>query len=70
MNPWKTPDADVGDLRLPMVVVCHCNDCRRATASVLPHVLALDITTVTVSVTSLTGPDDGGAGSKTSDQDE
>jgi hypothetical protein len=31
--PYHTPGVDIGDIRLPMSVICHCNGCRRATTS-------------------------------------
>lgn len=47
-NPYRTPGADVGDLRIPMAAICHCNDCRRATANILPMVLVTLLSTVSV----------------------
>lgn len=29
-NPYHTPGTDVGDIRLPTAVVCHCDGCRQA----------------------------------------
>ena len=56
MNPYKTPGADLGDARIPMVVVDHCNDCRRATGALLPMALITDITTVSATCTLRSDP--------------
>ena len=50
MNPYRTPGKDIGDLRVPMVCIDHCNDCRRATSSILPHALITEIRAVEASV--------------------
>jgi hypothetical protein len=52
LNPYHEPGADIGDLRLPMVAIDHCNDCRRATGSVIPMWIAAHLPTVTVSCRS------------------
>ena len=49
-NPYRTPGSDIGDLRVLFVAICHCNDCRRASANILPHVLVTDITGVNVAL--------------------
>lgn len=51
-TPYHTPGADIGDLRIPGIYIDHCNDCRRATSSILPTVLVCDIQTVQVSLLS------------------
>ena len=51
-NPYRTPGADIGDLRIPCTFIDHCNDCRRATSSVLPMALVTDITVVEAAVLS------------------
>lgn len=47
-TPYRTPGAtaeDVGgDLRLPMVAIDHCNNCRRATGALLPMALITETT--------------------------
>ncbi|KAK3713054.1 hypothetical protein LTR37_008739 [Vermiconidia calcicola] len=45
-TPYKTPGADIGDLRIPAVVMDHCNDCRRTTSSILPMGLICEAKTV------------------------
>lgn len=42
--------ADIGDVRIPMSVICHCNNCRSATGQVPSMVLITDITTVRASL--------------------
>jgi hypothetical protein len=48
-------------VRLPMVVACHCNDCRRATGQLLPIFICAPLDFVTVSLvprsSALTEPD-------------
>lgn len=51
-NPYRDPGADIGDLRLPMVAIDHCNDCRRATGSIIPMWLCAHLPTVSVKFTS------------------
>lgn len=47
---YCNPGADIpADARIPAVYVDHCNDCRRATSSVLPTWLVAETLTVTVS---------------------
>lgn len=36
MSPYKTPGANVGDLRIPCVLLCHCSSCRLGSNQVLP----------------------------------
>jgi len=36
-NPYRSPGADIGDLRIPFVALCHCNDCRAATPRSCPQ---------------------------------
>ena len=48
-TPYKTPGADIGDLRIPAVSMDHCNDCRRATSSILPMGPICDAKTVRAS---------------------
>ena len=55
LNPYHEPDTDIGGIRLPMVAIDHCNDCRRATGSVLPFWIAAHLPTVTASVRSRSG---------------
>ena len=50
MNPYHNEGVDVGDLRIPMSAVCHCNDCRSATSGILSVVLVTDVKTVQVSL--------------------
>lgn len=45
---YKTPDEDVGDLRFPMTAIDHCNDCRRATSSVIGMWLCAHYPTISV----------------------
>ena len=46
-NPYRTHGVKLDeDLRLPMVTVDHCNDCRRATGAILPMGLVTEISTV------------------------
>ena len=47
---YKNPGADIGDLRLPAVYMDHCNDCRRATASIMPMGLVCPTQMVRTSV--------------------
>ena len=55
-NPYRTPGAKLDeDLRVPMVAVDHCNDCRRATGAILPMFLVTAIETVDVSCVSRGG---------------
>lgn len=49
-NPYKTPGANINGLRIPMTVIDHCNDCRAATAAVLPMAIVTDARTVRVRV--------------------
>lgn len=48
MNPYHDPGQFIGDLRIPMICICHCNDCRRATSSILPIGLVTHLPTVSV----------------------
>lgn len=50
VNPYRTPDADVGDARVPFVVINHCNDCRRATSTLMPAALVTTIAMTSVSL--------------------
>ena len=52
MQYKSSPDADVGDIRLPWPVFCSCNDCRRHSASVLPAGLVTEAETLTFSILS------------------
>ena len=47
-NPYRTPGADVGDLRIPMVAICHCNDCRSSMGTTLPMAIVTVMSTVSV----------------------
>lgn len=49
-TPYRTPGVDVGDLRIPCVLLCHCNDCRRGTASTIPMGLVAEQKSVKASV--------------------
>lgn len=42
--------ADIGDVRIPMSVICHCNNCRSATGQIPSLGLITDITTVRASL--------------------
>jgi hypothetical protein len=50
--PWHTPGKDIGDVRIPISTICHCNDCRRATTSLGAYGLITDMSTVELSVLS------------------
>ena len=52
LTPYRTPGADIGDLRIPCVLLCHCNNCRLATNSILPIGLVTETRTVTASILS------------------
>ena len=46
-RPLRAPVGDQqGEVRLPMIFTDHCNDCRRATGSMLPVWITADISTV------------------------
>ena len=49
-TPYCNPGAKIGDLRIPAVYMDHCNDCRRATTSILPMALVTEAKTVQVSL--------------------
>ena len=49
VTPYRTLGADVGDARVPFVTIDHCNDCRRATSSILPMALITETATVEIS---------------------
>lgn len=42
-SPYKTPGKEMGNLRLPMSIVCHCNNCRAATAQIGTHAVLSDM---------------------------
>ena len=48
--PYKTNDADIGDLRLPANMICHCNNCRAASSGIILACIAADFDTIAVSV--------------------
>ena len=64
---YKTPGADIGDLRLPAVYMDHCNDCRRATSSILP--MGFVAVTDTVRASVLSSPAEGDYAFTISDND-
>ncbi|ORY58849.1 uncharacterized protein BCR38DRAFT_413166 [Pseudomassariella vexata] len=43
LSPYCTPGGDIGDHRLPVTQICHCNDCRHATAQ-LPSFILMALT--------------------------
>ena len=49
---WKLEDAeaDPNFIRVPTIVTCHCNDCRRSTGSVLPCAITVPVQIMEVSV--------------------
>ncbi len=47
-NPYRTPGTDVGDLRIPMSVICHCNNCRSAMGTILPMAIVTVLSTVSI----------------------
>ncbi|KAK5165731.1 uncharacterized protein LTR77_008654 [Saxophila tyrrhenica] len=49
-TPYKTPGTDIGDLRIPCVLLCHCNNCRLGANQILPIGLVCETKTVQVSV--------------------
>ena len=55
LNPYHDPGTDIGGIRLPMVAIDHCNDCRRATGALIPFWIATHLPTVTASVRSRSG---------------
>ena len=54
-NPYRIPGSVLEENpRIPMTVVDHCNDCRRATGALLPVALVTDISWVTTTCLSKT----------------
>lgn len=57
-NPYRNLHAKLDeDLRVPMVAVDHCNDCRRATGAILPTGLATDIATISTTCATRGDPE-------------
>lgn len=52
LNPYWSNAQTKQDRRMPMIAICHCNDCRLATGSLLPVIMAADLSWVSVSVAS------------------
>jgi hypothetical protein len=49
---WKLEDveADPNFARAPLIITCHCNDCRRSTGSILPFAITVPVQIMEVSV--------------------
>lgn len=57
-NPYRTHGTSLDeDLRIPMVAIDHCNDCRRATGAILPMCLVTEISTVSTTCVRRNDPD-------------
>ncbi|KAM5344353.1 hypothetical protein ACJ41O_012890 [Fusarium nematophilum] len=62
-SPYRTPGGDLPDSaqpRFPMSVVCHCNDCRAATAQIGVHGILTHAPTAGIAVSDHDGPDSKG----------
>jgi hypothetical protein len=49
-NPYHTPGTDIGDVRLPTAVVCHCDGCRQATGSLGAYGFTSDMALLELSI--------------------
>ena len=49
-NPYHTPEASMGDLRLPTAVICHYDGCRRATGSLGAYGFTSDMALLELSI--------------------
>jgi hypothetical protein len=49
-NPYHTPGTDVGDMRLPTAVICHCDGCRQAMGSLGAYGFTSDMATLELSI--------------------
>ncbi|MCJ1244329.1 hypothetical protein MMC30_001527 [Trapelia coarctata] len=58
IHPTASKEKDGEAVRLPLVCVCHCNDCRRATGSILPFFICSPIAVVSISCLPQTTPSD------------
>lgn len=50
LNPYHTPGVDIGDVRLPTAVMCHCNSCRRTTGALGAYGFTTDMATLELSI--------------------
>ncbi|KAE8446922.1 hypothetical protein EG329_011553 [Mollisiaceae sp. DMI_Dod_QoI] len=51
-NPYHTPGTNIGDIRLPTAVVCHCDGCRQATGSLGAYGFTSDMALLELSILS------------------
>jgi len=49
-TPYRANDADIGDIRLPMLFICHCNGCRSSSSGIVLAGIAADMETLEVAV--------------------
>lgn len=49
IHPTASREKDHEEVRLPFVCICHCNNCRRATGSILPFFICSPIAIVSTS---------------------
>jgi len=57
-NPYHTPGTNIGDLRLPTAVICHCDSCRRAMGSLGAYGFTSDMALLELSILSRTSVPD------------
>lgn len=49
-HPYHTPGTDIGDVRLPTAVVCHCDGCRQATGALGAYGFTSDMALLELSI--------------------